>query len=180
MKEYITYQDKEKLKISLSTLIFNVASINSKYGRLSEFVKQFELYGVTNGKLYFLSEMTDPPCYLYSLLEKRLAIFNFKNKLDYVFAYEQLTHGVDRIDALASESNINKPIPECEDVEWLESWICEDGNFIWFKDSGESNNSKNNQSESYIKWVKELYSKRQMTYYYELFIEYFIIPKIKF
>ena len=35
------YTDKENLKVVFSYLIFNVASINKKYGSLSKFINDF-------------------------------------------------------------------------------------------------------------------------------------------
>ncbi len=51
------YTDKENLKVVFSYLIFNVASINKKYGSLSKFINDFDLGGMTNGKLYAIAEM---------------------------------------------------------------------------------------------------------------------------
>jgi hypothetical protein len=56
----IHYTDKENIRVVLSYLIFNVDSINKKYGALSTFFNDFELYGETNGRLYILSEMVQP------------------------------------------------------------------------------------------------------------------------
>jgi hypothetical protein len=135
MRQYINFIDNDKLTISFSALIFNVESINAKFGDLSTFVEKFDLYGKTNGKLYILIEMNEPPYHLYELIDVKLASFNFKEKVDYIIASEQLVYGVrNTITPL-----INKPIPECEDVQWLGSKICFDGNFVWF----ESNNYYN-------------------------------------
>lgn len=128
MSELIDYLDREKLKISFSTLIIKVSSINKYFGELSEFVQKADLYGVTNGKIHLMAEMMEPPYGLYKLTDNHLIPLGLEEKKDYVIVTEQLLiHG---------EKNplLNKPIPELRDVKWLDSVITSEGNYVWFRD----------------------------------------------
>jgi len=128
MKKIINYIDTDKLTITFSALIFNVESINAKFGDLSAFVEKFDLYGKTNGKLYILIEMNQPPYYLYEMMDTKLAPFNFKRKIDYVFTYERY------VDDSSEEGRVdlNKELPESEGVPWLGSFVKLKGNYVWY------------------------------------------------
>ena len=72
MNELIDYLDRDRLKISFTTMIIRVSSINKYYGQLSAFVQEADLYGVTNGKIHLMAEMMDPPYGLYNLADNHL------------------------------------------------------------------------------------------------------------
>jgi len=124
------YTDKENLKVVFSYLIFNVASINKKYGSLSKFINDFELRGETNGKLYILAEMVEPHHHLHDLIYENLKWIGFKEKEDFVFGFEHLTKGVNG----HSPENINREIPELKNINWLGSYITHNGNYVWYVD----------------------------------------------
>ena len=131
MSELLEYLDREKLKISFSTLIIRVSSINRYFGQLSEFVKQADLYGVTNGKIYLMAEMMEPPYGLYNLADNHLIPLGLEEGRDYLFVTEQLVMGLD-----GNESPLlNKPIPELRKIPWLDSCITTEGNYVWYKDT---------------------------------------------
>jgi hypothetical protein len=124
----IYYTDEENLKVVFSYLIFNVESINKKYGKLSAFVNDFDLYGETNGRLYIISEMVEPHMRLAALINDRVRWTGLKEKEDYVFGYERLIYGVH----YSVSSLVYNEIPELKAIEWLGSMITSKGNYVWF------------------------------------------------
>ena len=130
MGEPLEYLDRERLKISFSTLIIRVSSINKLYGRLSKFVKEADLYGVTNGKIYLMAEMMEPPYGLYNLADRHLIPLGLEEGRDYIFITEQLALGMDDETSL-----LNKSIPELERISWLNSIITSEGNYVWYNDT---------------------------------------------
>ena len=124
-KRILEFTDTEKINISFSCLIINVESVNKKFGLLDDFVNEYELWGETNGKILCLSEMRQPAGELYELVDRILYPLGFKNKTDYVIAYERMTKGSDKTE----NPPVEIEIPECKDVKWLESYI----NAVWFK-----------------------------------------------
>lgn len=129
MSALIEYLDRERLKISFSTLILKVSSINKYFGQLSDFVTQADLYGVTNGKIHLMAEMMEPPYKLYGLADKYLIPLGLEEKKDYVIVSEK-RGSRDKKNLL-----LNKPIPELEDVPWLDSIITKDGTYVWYIDT---------------------------------------------
>ena len=129
----LSYEDQERLKVVFSFLIINVESINSKFGLLKEFALANNLYGVTNGKLYGLAEMMDPPPRLYQMIDEILIPLGLEEKKDYVLTYERLLRGVDGHEDNCP-SMIGEEIPECSDVTWLGSIITEKGQFVWYNE----------------------------------------------
>lgn len=127
----IYYTDKENLLVSFSYLIFNVESINKKYGRLSSFVRDFDLFGITNGKIYILSEMVMPHMQLAELVQDRIRWTRLKEKEDYVFGCEHIIYGVH----YSVTPLINCEIPELQNIDWLGSIITHNGNYVWYKDN---------------------------------------------
>jgi hypothetical protein len=127
MTELLEYLDREKLKISFSTLIIKVSSINKFFGPLSEFVKQAELYGVTNGKIHLMAEMMEPPYGLYNLVDNHLIPLGLEEGRDYVFVTEQLAKEVDG----SPNPRLNSSHPQLENIPWLDSLITREGNYVW-------------------------------------------------
>lgn len=130
MAELLDYLDREKLKISFSTVVIRVSSINKHFGPLADFVKQADLYGVTNGKIYLMAEMMEPPYGLYNLVDNHFIPLGLEEGRDYVFVTEQLSMEVGgNVNPL-----LNKPIPELEKINWLDSIITLEGNYVWYND----------------------------------------------
>ena len=123
------YSDSENLKVVFSYLIFNVSSINKKYGRLSKFIEEFKLQGQTNGKLYVIAEMCEPHDYLFDLVHDELKELKFKENEDYVFGYEYLVKGF-----MNSNKMLNREIPEFKNIDWIGSYITYHGNYVWYID----------------------------------------------
>ncbi|WP_029037903.1 hypothetical protein [Salinimicrobium xinjiangense] len=128
MSELIEYLDRERLKISFSTLIIRVSSVNEYFGQLSEFVREADLYGVTNGKIHLMAEMMDPPYGLFNLADEHPIRLGLEEKKDYVIVTEQLTTSG------GENPLLNKPIPELKDVPWLNSLITREGYYVWYND----------------------------------------------
>ena len=124
----IIYNDSDLQKIVFSSIIIKVSSVVKKFGSIAEFSIKHNFSGVTNGNLLITAEMNSPPYRLEEFVEKVLFLNGFINKLDFVFIEEMLTQGVK---GEVSEL-INKPHPHCNNINWLESIIVRDGNFIWF------------------------------------------------
>ncbi|MFT6096538.1 MAG: hypothetical protein ACJAXY_001930 [Nonlabens sp.] len=170
----IYYTDKENLVLSFAYLIFNVESINKKYGSLSSFVRDFNLFGETNGKLYILSEMVMPHMHLAELVQERMRWTRLREKEDYVFGCEHIIYGVNH-----SVSNLlNCEIPELKNIDWLGSIITHKGNYVWF-------NKNPNENQDHILTFREnrLEGAVPKKYYQQLLLkhlEYYNPDKLKF
>ena len=129
MIERIEYLDQEKMKISFSSLIIRIEGVNKKFGSLSRFVNKFDLWGVTNGKIFILVEMMEPPYLLIEKVQNEFSQIGLKETEDFIYAFEQALHDIKgNVSPL-----INGPHPDCKNIFWLESQITTDGNFIWYK-----------------------------------------------
>lgn len=126
--EYLNYEDKEILKISFATLIIRVESLNEKYGSLSRFADACKLWGVTNGKIYILSEMMMPPPDIDRIIDEILLPLDMQHEKDFAFAFEYMLG-----DCEISRQMVNKPIPGIEKISWLGSKVNYSGNFVWYK-----------------------------------------------
>lgn len=157
------YTDKENLKVVFSYLIFNVASINKKYGSLSKFINDFELRGETNGKLYILAEMVEPHHHLHDLIYENLKWIGFKEKEDFVFGFEHLTKGVKG----HSPENINREIPELKNINWLGSYITHNGNYVWYVDDIKKNSFLSYQENILEGTPPKLYYQNLLTVYFK-------------
>lgn len=156
----INYLDRESLKVEFSYLIFNIESINKKFGSLTQFVIRHKLWGETNGKLYVLHEMVQPHVRLSKLVYSTLKHLGFKEYKDFVFGYEQLTTGVHG----SHSTLINKEIPGLKKANWLGSIITHEGNFVWYRNIDDW--------KAYLDWRQEAYPQRYMDYYQMLLIKY--------
>jgi hypothetical protein len=170
----IYYTDKENLVVSFSYLIFNVESINKKYGSLSSFVRDFDLFGETNGKLYILSEMVMPHMHLAELVQERMRWTRLREKEDYVFGCEHIIYGVH----YSVTPLLNCEIPELKDINWLGSIITHKGNYVWF-------NKNPNENQDHILTFREnrLEGAVPKKYYQQLLLkhlEYYNPDKLKF
>ncbi|PWK19095.1 hypothetical protein [Xanthomarina spongicola] len=160
-KMYIHYSDKEILNVEFSYLIFNVDSINKKFGDLADFVAKYNLWGKTNGKLYILNEMVQPHDRLHHLIYTTLKPLGFKQYDDFVLGYEQLIKGANGY----VSPLLDKDIPGMEDVEWLGSIITREGNFVWYREIEDW--------ETYLEWRLENQPQFSIGYYQMLLIKYF-------
>lgn len=146
MSELLEYLDRECLKISFSTLVIRVSSINRYYGQLSDFVKEADLYGVTNGKIYLLAEMMEPPYGLYNLADNHLIPLGMEEGRDYVFVTEQLVLALDG----TKSPLLNRSIPELARISWLDSIITEEGNYVWYCERNERQRPSKKTSEKKV------------------------------
>ena len=124
----ILFRDEERLRISFSSLVIPVKSINQYFGSLKDFVEKHETNWVTNGLLMYTIEMSEPPPELFQIIEEILLPSGLCENKDFVLLYEQLIYGVDG----GTSSLLNGPIPETEGIDWLGSVISKDGHFIWY------------------------------------------------
>ncbi|MDG1429312.1 MAG: hypothetical protein P8H56_04120 [Crocinitomicaceae bacterium] len=127
----ISETDDKVLKVTMSTLIINVDSILSKCESVELFGMLHYLWGHTNGELYFLTEMNDPPWGLYEIVEDILAPRGFKEFDDYVFVFERNMKEWKDKEAVG----LNDPIPSCDKTTWISSIMSENGHFVSHKKS---------------------------------------------
>jgi len=127
----IYYTRGKKIKISFLSLIIRVNSISKYYnGDLNDFAGQHDLFGVSNKRLFIRSEMSGHlPSETDRIVNEVLIPLGFKDRLDYVIVQEQHITIVNGYD----EQLLNKPIPDCEGISWLDSEILKHGHFIWFR-----------------------------------------------
>lgn len=123
MLNRIKYVDQDRMEISFSSLVFNLRTINQKYGSLRSFAEKFNLGGETNGILFYLSQNTEPSEALYNRLEKNFLSLDLLKGVDYTYIYK---HPL---------SEIPLKHPSCSALPWLGCEITPQGNFIWFKDA---------------------------------------------
>ena len=123
----IIYNDSDLQKIVFSAIIIKVSSVVKKFVSIAEFSIKHNFSGVTNGNLLITAEMNSPPYRLEEFAEKVLIPNGFIDEQDFVFIEEMLTKGVK---GEVSEL-INEPHPHCIKVNWLQSIIVPNGNFIW-------------------------------------------------
>ena len=130
----ITYADSDILKVVFGSMVLKVESINKNYGKLKNFVNQYDLWGITNGKLLIMSVMHDPPFQLMEFAERELLPLGFKEKEDFAFVSESLVYGVH----YTVTGDLFRENPCCRDLPWLGSIIKEKGNFVWLRKSKRS------------------------------------------
>lgn len=128
MTEVLEYLDRERIKISFSNLIIRVSSINTYYGQLADFVKETGLFGVTNGKIYLMSEMMEPPYGLYNLVDQHLLPLGLEEGKDYIFVNEQMPRDLEG----SLNPHLNQSHPDLENISWLDSIITIEGNYVWY------------------------------------------------
>jgi hypothetical protein len=127
----IHYTRKKKLKISFLTLIIRGDNISKYYnGSLDDLADQYDLYGVSNKRLFIRSEMSGHlPSEIDRIVNEVLIPLGLKELVDYVIVQEELIAGVDGYD----EQLLNKPIPDCESISLLGSTISKKGHLIWYR-----------------------------------------------
>lgn len=152
MVKHIEYVDEEKMQISFSSFVFNVKNINEKFGYLTSFAEKFDLYGETNGKLFYLSEMAEPSQVLYRRMKKYFRSLDFTKGEDYFYI---IKHPL---------SEINLEHPSCVDIPWLGSEITSEGNFLWFKDPAKALSVKENSKEPRFKKPQNSNEEQHLTF----------------
>lgn len=126
----LIYKEQEVMLVHCSTLVIRAESVKLNYGSLENFCNEFNLEGLTNGKLFVIYDMMEPSQYFYNLIKNVLMPLGMKYNNDHVILYEQITEGVQGHND-PEESLINKQIPLSEDAEWIGSIIKEEGQYIW-------------------------------------------------
>lgn len=119
----IRYVDEERMKIQYSTMIFNVKRINSSFGSLASFIKQYDLEGTTNGRLFCLAENPAPAPELYEAFEEIFRPLGLEKGSDYLYFF---CHPL---------SEMKCEHPSCVGTSWLEGEILPEGNFIWYREA---------------------------------------------
>lgn len=129
-KSKLKYVDDTMLEALFSFLVIRVESIVKKFGSVKDFAVANDISGVTNGKLVVIYDMSEPPPYLYKLVDEVLEPAGLKEYNDYVIAFEQMS----TMHLFKSyPSNINDPIPICDKTDWLGSIVSDIGNYVWDK-----------------------------------------------
>ena len=123
----INFIDVDKIGITFSNLIIKVSSINQAGLSVNDFSVENNLWGKTNGKLLVMAEMNEPLWELQNIIDKILIPRGFVFERDFVVAYEQLIYGAGNF----VTPLLNQELPELIGVEWVDSEIKMDGNYIW-------------------------------------------------
>ncbi len=134
-KSNLKYVDDTMLEAKFSFLVIRADSIIKKFGSVEDFAIENGISGVTNGKLIVMYEMSEPPPFLYQLVDEVLEPAGLKEIDDYVIAFEQYLMIADSLpgskEVPRGKSNLNQPIPICDQVPWLGSVVSDIGNFVW-------------------------------------------------
>lgn len=146
-KSKLKYVDDTMLEALFSFLVIRVESIVKKFSSVKDFAIGNDISGVTNGKLVVIYDMSEPPPYLYKLVDEVLEPAGLKEIDDYVIAFEQYLMIADSLpgstEVPRGKSNLNQPIPICDQVPWLGSVISDIGNFVWDKSEHVNQNDPN-------------------------------------
>ena len=136
-KSRLQYTDEAVIKALFSFMAIRVESISKNFGSPEDFALAHDLYGVTNGEILVICEMSEPPPFLYQIADEILEPAGLKLYNDYVIAFEQyvMTEDIPENSPVLPKgpSNLNKPIPLCDKTTWLGSIISETGNYVWDK-----------------------------------------------
>ena len=134
----IKFKFEIKLEVRFSFLIIRVDSIEKLFpGGFWNFYLNGDISGKTNGVIYVNYEMMGYPAYLYEFTDRMLIPFGFVEGKDFTFGEDELFYGP------AGNSNdlakINQQIPSIKNIEWINSELEYEGNFVWM-DIKENNN----------------------------------------
>jgi hypothetical protein len=130
MMTKITYIDSEQLEVQFSSCFFRVDRILALVESLERFQTIIDRPIRTNGKLVNIFEMRSPPNEIKEMIVHQLLPLGFEYKKDLIILEEQLIHGAgNRISPL-----LNQAIPESLEIDWLDSIITLNGNFVWWLD----------------------------------------------
>lgn len=127
----LKYTPSEHLRISHTAVIIRAESVNRKLGvTVAEFARLFQLWGLTNGRIWVLAERAYPRKELKRIIGEILKPLGLIEREDWVPANERDCSN----DHYDSRFQFQK-IPELEDLPWLDSILLEDGNWIWYKNT---------------------------------------------
>lgn len=128
--EHITNQYTKELEVYFTTCIFRTDRIIEKLGSLRAFQELMEIELITNGPLVIAREMLSPATHLEERILERLYPLGFGYKKDFAIMEEQIIYGV----KYSVTELLNHPLPENATIDWLESAVRFDGNFVWWKE----------------------------------------------
>lgn len=125
----LEFVNEDRLLVVHFCLFINVSSINEKLGiTVDDFVENYKLWGVTNGKLLIIADMIHPSEGLEMIVSDVLLPNGFERGPDWEYTYERDTYN-----APYDSGYLFKEIPELEDLDWVDSALLEDGNWVWHK-----------------------------------------------
>ena len=128
MNESINYIDQEELRVQFTSCFLRVDRIIQRVNSLEQFQRIIDCPMLTNGKIVQLVEMRSPASEIEEIILTKLVPLGFEYKIDLIILEEQLIYGVKyRLTPL-----LNQVIPGSEAVDWLETIIRMDGNFVWW------------------------------------------------
>jgi hypothetical protein len=126
----VIYNDDEILEAVCSTLVVRVDSINKAFGSVAKFCEDYNLQGVTNGKLWMTSVMFSLYDSIFEVERNLLEGFNLKEGEDFIYFQDELFYGV----KYRLNENAYKELPATKNINWLKSILLPCGNYVWFTD----------------------------------------------
>lgn len=131
--EKLEFVDSERMLVVFSTLVIRVGAIKEKTRLCAkEFIESYNLWGATNGKLLIICDMTLPSDSLENIVFEILEPLGFIRKEDWEITFER-----DSYNNAYESGYLFKEIPELEGLNWVDSILLEDGNWIWSKDEND-------------------------------------------
>jgi len=128
MNESIKYIDQEELRVQFTSCFLRVDRIIQRVNSLEQFQRIIDRPMLTNGKIVQLVEMRSPASEIEEIIQNKLFPLGFEYQTDLIILEEQLVYGVKyRLTPL-----LNQAIPGGDTVDWLETIIRMDGNFVWW------------------------------------------------
>ena len=125
----LNYSPKEHLRVVHTAVIIRVESINQKLGvTVAEFARLFDLWGLTNGKIWVLAERAYPKNELKRVIREILKPLDLIEGEDWVPA-----NALGACDHRYEYQCLYQKLPDLEGLTWLDSIFLEDGNWIWYK-----------------------------------------------
>lgn len=125
------WQEQDLIKILFCTIVVRVDSINRAGWTLGEFAQLHSLWGCTNGRLYWASEMMLPPPDLFHLIGAIMNPKGLVSKRDYYLFQEIHPDDFSHDDP---EYRLLGPVPKARDIPWLDSRVDRHGTqWVWWK-----------------------------------------------
>jgi hypothetical protein len=119
------------LKVHCYSLILNFKTVAGNIELLKEFQKITNCNFITNQELIITHDMMVPSKTFESIIKDHLLPHGFKWSDDFIIVEEQMLFGVrDRVTPL-----LHQGLPELKNVQWLDSVITMEGNFVWCYES---------------------------------------------
>lgn len=127
----LEYTPSEHIRILHTVVIIRTESVNQKLGvTVAEFAHLFDLWGLTNGRIWVMAERAYPKNELKRVIREILKPLGLIEREDWVPANELKCSD----DSYDSEYIFQK-IPDLENLAWLDSMLLEDGNWIWYNNN---------------------------------------------